>query len=421
MQRGSDGDPERADREVSAVTDLPHCTECGRSLTAGRCLRCDGRRWLRVVYGQFVQREIFVLTVLVGVTIAAFFVTRNVAASNDELRRQQAALWFEAGQEALQSGQVEPAVVTLRRAVSRDPENRDYRLALASALATSRLDDEAKRVLLILREAEPEDPETNVQFARIEARGEDADSARRYYESAIAGLWQPEDADERRAVRLELVDFLVAREERERALSQLLVLDANLPADQDVQVRVGRLFLSAGDPRQALDRFVSALDTDPDDGAALAGAGESAFELADYVAASRYLNAAPEDDRIVAELREISELVLASDPLEPRLRVSERSRRLLVMIEQATASLGICLADPSVAGRDSLEALQVETANFDAAVAEERRGDLRDLIDEGVDLVYRIERSIELRCSTPIMPLDRALLLIGRRHGFEES
>ena len=402
------------------MTDLLHCSECGWSLTAGRCLRCDGRRLLRVVYGEFVQREIFVLTVLVGVTIAAFFVTRNVAAGNDELRRQQAAQWFEAGQEALQSGRVEPAVVTLRRAVSRDPENREYRLALASALATSRLDDEAKRVLLILREAEPEDPETNVQFARIEARGADADTARRYYESAIASLWQPENAEERRTVRLELIDFLVARQERERALSQLLALDANLPADKDVEVQVGRLFLSAGDPRQALDRFVIALDTDPDDGPALAGAGESAFELADYEEARRYLNAAPEDDAVVAALREVSELVLASDPLEPRLRVSERSRRLLLMFEQARASLGICLADPSAGGRDSLEVLQAETIDFDAAVAEQRPGDLRDLIDEGVDLVYRIERSIELRCRTPITPLDRALLLIGRRNGFEQ-
>ena len=402
------------------MTDSPHCSECGRSLTAGRCLRCDGRRLLGVVYGEFVQREIFVLVVLVGVTIAAFVVTRNVAAGNDELRRQQAVLWFEAGQEALQSGSVEPAVMTLRRAVLRDPENREYRLALASALATSRLDDEAKRVLDILREAEPEDPETNVQFARIEARGADADTARRYYESAIAGLWQPEDAEERRTVRLELIDFLVARQERARALSQLLAMDANLPADKDVEVQVGRLFLSAGDPRQALDRFVSALDVDPESGPALAGAGESAFELGDYVEARRYLNAAPEDDEGVATLREVSEFVLESDPLEPRLAVSERSRRLLMMFEQATASLAICLADPSVGGRESLEVLQVETADFDAAVAEQRPGDLRDLIDEGVDLVYRIERSIELRCSTPITSLDRALLLIGRRHGFEQ-
>jgi tetratricopeptide (TPR) repeat protein len=185
-------------------------------------------------------------------------------------------------------------------------------------------------------------------------------------------------------------------------------------------VQVGRLFLSAGDPRQALDRFVSALDTDPDDGPALAGAGESAFELADYEEARRYFNAAPDEDEGVAALREVAELVLASDPLEPRLRVSERSRRLLLMFEQATASLDICLADPSVGGRDSLEALQIETADFDAAVAEERPTDLRDLIDEGVDLVYRVERSIEIRCSTPITPLDRALLLIGRRHGFEQ-
>ncbi len=402
------------------MTDSPHCSECGRSLTAGRCLRCDGRRLLGVVYGEFVQREIFVLVVLVGVTIAAFVVTRNVAVGNDELRRQQAVLWFEAGQEALQSGSVEPAVMTLRRAVLRDPENREYRLALASALATSGLDDEAKRVLLILREAEPEDPETNVQFARIEARGADADSARRYYESAIAGLWRPEDAEERRTVRLELIDFLVARQERERALSQLLALDANLPADKDVQVQVGRLFLSAGDPRQALDRFVSALDVDPEDGPALAGAGESAFELADYVEARRYLSAAPEDDEGAAALREVTELVLASDPLEPRLSVRARSERLLLAFERASASLAICLADPSVAGRDSLEMLQVEAVDFDAAVAEQRPGDLRDLIDEGVDLVYRIERSIELRCRTPITPLDRALLLIGRRHGFEQ-
>jgi tetratricopeptide (TPR) repeat protein len=374
-----------------------------------------------VVYGEFVQREIFVLVVLVGVTIAAFVVTRNVAAGNDELRRQQAAMSFEAGQEALQDGRVEPAVVTLRRAVSRDPENREYRLALASALATSRLDDEAKRVLEILREAEPEDPETNVQFARIEARGVDADTARRYYESAIAGLWRTEDAEERRAVRLELIDFLVARQERDRALSQLFALDDNLPAETGVQVQVGRLFLSAGDPRQALDRFMSAIDADPDHGPALAGAGESAFELADYVAARRFFNEAPDDEPYVVDLREVTELVLSSDPLEPRLSVRARSERLLLAFEQARASLDFCLADPVVAGRASLEELQAEGVEFDVAIAEQRNGDLRNLVDDGVDLVYRIERSIEQRCRTPITQLDRALLLIGRRHGFEQS
>ena len=404
------------------MNDTSHCPSCGRSLIAGFCVPCDGRRWSRFLYEEFLHREVVVLAVLVGVTVLAFLVTRNVAASNDDLRRQQAAMWFETAQDALQSGRLEPAVVTLRRAVSRDPENREYRLALAGALAASRLDDEAKRVLLILREAEPEDPETNLQFARIEARGPDADAARRYYESALAGLWRPERAEERRQVRLELIDFLLARGERDRALSELLAVDANLPADAAVQVQVGGLFLSAGDPRQALDRFVGALEADPDSEAAFAGAGESAFELGDYAGARRYLDAAPPDDGRLAELREVTELVLTGDPLEPRLSANERSRRLLAAFEQAMQTLEGCLADPSVAvdARVGLDALHAEALEFGVAVAAQRRGDLRTLIDDGVDLVYRVEQSIEGSCETPTMPLDRALLLIGRRHGFEQ-
>ena len=361
------------------------------------------------------------LAVLVGVTVVAFLVTRSVAANNDDLRRQQAALWFEAAQDALQSGRAEPAVVSLRRAVSRDPENRDYRLALANALAASRLNDEAKRVLLILREAEPEDAEANLQFARLEARGADADAARRYYESALAGLWRPESAEERREVRLELIDFLLARGERDRALSELLVVDANLPPDVTVQAQVGRLFLSAGAPRQALDRFVGALDTDSDDGPALAGAGEAAFALGDYAGARRYLDAAPPDDERVAELREVARLVLVSDPLEPRLAANERRRRLLVALEQATESLEVCLVGSMVDSRADLESIRTEALDFDAALAAERRGDVRDFIDDGVDLIYRIERAIEPRCRRLTTPLDRALLLIGRRRGFEEQ
>ena len=399
---------------------MSHCSLCGRPLTAGRCLPCDARQWFQFVYGEFVRREIVVLAILVGVTIVAFLVTRSVAAYNDDLRRQQAAMWFETAQEALQSGSLEPAVVTLRRAVSRDPENKEYRLALARALAESRLDDEAKRVLFILREAEPEEPETNLQFARIEARGSDADASRRYYESALAGLWQPERAVERRAVRLELIDFLLARGERDRALSELLVLDANLPADTAAQVQVGRLFLSAGDPRQALNRFAGALAADPDDGSALAGAGESAFALGDYARARRYLNAAPRDDERIAELREVTQFVLSGDPLAPRLAANERRRRLLAALKQATQTLEICLVGSVVDPRADLESLRTEAIDFEAAVAAQRRGDIRDLIDDGVDLIYRIERSIEPSCRSVTTSLDRALLLIGRLRGFEQ-
>lgn len=221
-------------------------------------------------------------------------------------------------------------------------------------------------------------------------------------------------------MRLELIDFFLARGERDRALSELLVMNVNLPADTVIQVQVGKLFLSAGDPRQALDRFVGALGEDPEHGPALAGAGESAFELGDYVGARRYLNAAPRDDERVAELREVAELVLVSDPLEPRLAASERRRRLLVALKEATRSLEVCLVGSLVAARTGLESIRTEALDFEAAVAAQPRGDVRDLVDDGVDLIYRIERSIEPSCRSLTTPLDRALLLIGRRRGFEQ-
>jgi hypothetical protein len=112
---------------------------------------------------------------LVGVTVASFFGTRAVAQSNEALHRRQAAAGFDAAQRASPGGNTETAVAGLRRAVLKDPENRRYRLALAQALAASHL-DEATRVLLALRDTQPEDPDTNLQLARLEARGSDADA-----------------------------------------------------------------------------------------------------------------------------------------------------------------------------------------------------------------------------------------------------
>ena len=104
---------------------------------------------------------------LVGVTVASFFGTRAVAQSHEALHRRQAAAGFDPAQRASPAGNTETAVAGLRRAVLKDPENRRYRLALAQALAASHL-DEATRVLLALRDTQPEDPDTNLQLARLE-------------------------------------------------------------------------------------------------------------------------------------------------------------------------------------------------------------------------------------------------------------
>jgi predicted Zn-dependent protease len=111
------------------------------------------------------------LTVLVGVTVGAFFATRVVAHSNEALHRRQAMSWFEAAQRASRAGNTATAAAGFRRAVLKDPENRRYRLAFAQALAANGLDGEATRVLLGLRDTQPEDADTNLQLARLEARG----------------------------------------------------------------------------------------------------------------------------------------------------------------------------------------------------------------------------------------------------------
>jgi hypothetical protein len=69
----------------------------------------------------------------------------------------------------------------------------------------------------------------------------------------------------------------------------------------------------------------------------------------------------------------------------------------------------------------SLEQLRDDARAFKSALDRPRRREPRDLVDDGVDLVYRIERAMEQSCGIPAAPLDRALLLIGRRHGLGEQ
>jgi tetratricopeptide (TPR) repeat protein len=204
-------------------------------------------------------------------------------------------------------------------------------------------------------------------------------------------------------------------------LSELLALTANLPPDSALQTRVGAMCLSAGDPRLALDHFSRAIDIDSKNERALAGAGQAAFQLADYSSALRYLNAAPKDEPRLAELREVARLVLQGDPLAARLRANERRQRLSAALQQAARRLDGCSNLPPGSANASLEPLRNELEEFQSERETARKGqDSRDAIDEGVDLAYRIERAAAQSCPLPPTPLDRALLLIGRRHGFGE-
>ena len=77
------------------------------------------------------------------------------------------------------------------------------------------------------------------------------------------------------------------------------------------QERWGGGFGPAGDPRGARERFSAALKLEPSNATALAGAGASAFALADYPRALRYLSLVPARTADVMAMQDLAELVLA--------------------------------------------------------------------------------------------------------------
>jgi len=383
---------------------------------ADRCLACDARRVSR-----FVHREVVVLVLLIGVTTGGFFATRAVARSNESLRHRQAAVWFSDAQRSMRTGRTDDAVTQLRHAVTKDSANNRYRLALAEALAAAGHDQEAKRVLLDIRDAQRDDPETNLQLARLEAGGLNIEGARRFYQTALADLWRPDQAGERRRVRIELVEFLLAHGEKARALSELLLLDANVrPLDRRAQTHIGRMFLAAGDPRQALECFQPVIRQHPDDGAALTGAGEAAFKLADYSRALRYLSVASNLDESLTDLREVSRFAVNVDPLAPRLGSGERRRRLEIGLDQVSQRIETCLSSTPRNGVDDLEQLRSRLDNLQVTLRRSGRSS-RDLVEDGAEVVYGAERAVQQACALPPTPLDRALLLIGEKHGLAEQ
>ncbi len=391
------------------MADSDSCARCGGPLVDAHCQACE-----RKSESTFVHREIVVLVVLSTLVAVGFVLTRAAAGANRAHRLRDAAAWYDAGERYLAGGQTEPAIRALRRATAIDRDSRTYRLALAGGLAADRQDDAARQVLLGVRESSPEDPEVNVRLARLEARHDDLTGTVRYYQNAVYGSWGGDQGDARRQVRIEMIRYLLAHQQRGRALSELLVLSGNLPDDVQSQTEAGQLFLEAGDPRRGLDRFRQALRIDPKNAAALAGAGEAAFEVGDYASAQRYLRAVEPASSHTLELRAVADLVLTRDPLRPGLALRQRQERVMVGFRRALEVLDEC-ARRQPANSGALESLRAEASGLEPELALKRVRRTPESIDAGLNLIYRIEQRTAETCGQG-SAFDRALLLIGRRH-----
>jgi tetratricopeptide (TPR) repeat protein len=350
-----------------------------------------------------VQREVVLVVVLAAAAVVLFGATRSLAEWTEATAAETAATWFERGQALVEAGKLDEGIVALRRAVARERLDADYVLALVRALSDpSQGEDaraEARRLLLQLREREPDRPEINFRLARLAAASGDVDEATRYYNHAIYGLEPDNPEFDRRRIRVELATLLLAHGERDRALGELFALTADVPDVAADRLELGRLFLRAGDARSALAQFTGALRVESQNASASAGAGEAALALGSFPQAERYLQQAirqgatdPDLEAKLATVRQVRSL----SPLAAGLVSSERVRRLRGGLDWAAGRIRGCAGEPAAGEPAADDPIVVELTSF-------RRQSLAtlretDTLTEGVALIARAIEEIRRRC-----------------------
>jgi tetratricopeptide (TPR) repeat protein len=396
------------------------CPRCGQLIPIGHeecpfCAKPQG--WWTV------QRE----TILVGsvVALVILFGFTGVAANLYHSQQKELAQeWFARGEADLKGGHADSALEDFRTALAYSPETSLYRLRLAQALVAANRPDEARSHLLTLWRDEPGNSTVNLELARLAAGRGDTTDALRYFHNAIYGVWQSHPEEQRLQTRLELSQYLLQKNEKAQAQSELIALAVELPRDADLYTKVADMFRKAGDRNRALNANRQALAIDSHEDAALAGAGETAFEMGDYQTAVNYLEravrvrAASDADK---EQLSTARLVLNLDPMAPRLSRAEADQRTLHAYEFATGRLDDCLKTRGLnphpdQPQDDLQKLSLQA---DKLSAEAKPAALRqnpDLRVNLMDFVFSIEETTAKECGAPTSA-DLALLLIGRKHG----
>jgi len=361
----------------------------------------------------YVTREPVILALLSALAVAFFLI---VTVLSHIYHAQQSSLgnrWFTRGVADLKGKRFEPAIAEFRTALLYSRDNYSYQLNLAEALIGGKRTTEAYSYLVNLWEREPENGLVNLELARIAAQEGQTEAALRYYHNAIYATWPGDQELERRDTRLELIEFLLRINAKTQAQSELIALAANLADDPSQQARVGDLFVQAQDYEHALAEYRLSLKSERHNPAALAGAGQAAFELGRYPLAQRYLQAAvaanPSDTQSAARLR-TTELVLEMDPFRRQLSVARRNR----IVMDAFAAAGQRLKSCSALG-GSQQNLAESWSKMKTQITERGLRRDPDLVEEAMDLVFRIERQTSAACGEPA-GTDMALLLIAKLH-----
>ena len=369
-----------------------------------------------------LNKEILLLVALALGASGVFVFTRRVAARERQLEAKIAAIWFERGVKYMDAGETDKAIQAFRNATANMADNDEYVLALANALSAENHDAEAEQFLLRLRESDPENPQININLARLEAKQGKIQEAVHYYQNALYGQWPENEANQRRQLRIELVRFLLAHGQLDLATSELLILQARTPDTAPAHIEIAKLFAEAGDKQRAMQEYSQAARLDSNNVEALTGAGEMSFQLGDYAKAEQYLKAALEanpDSPKTQQLLSLAEMVRSKDPLLPHLPKAERQDRLLADFNLSMKRLDSCLSQMAGStASNELESLKSQALDVQPKLSDRTHPPDSDAVRSAVALIFKMEQSASGHCGEPSVE-DEALLLIGRQHNGE--
>jgi len=366
----------------------------------------------------YLRREPLILALLSALAVLSFL---GVSGLSRIYHAQRAALgnrWVNRGEADLKAHRYELAVNEFRTALLYSRDNYTYQLDLAEALIGLKKTNEAYAYLVNLWEREPENGLVNLELARIAVQRGNTERALRYYHNAIYAIWPGDQELPRRNARLELIQYLLSINAKMQAQAELIALAENLGDDPATHAGVGDLFMQAQDYEHALNEYRQSLKLNRHNPAAMAGAGQAAFELGRYDLAQRYLEAAvaanPNDVQS-GELLKTTELVLRMDPFRRQIPVEQRHQIVIQAFNAAGERLKSCTAVDSSASAASQQGLAEKWASMKPQITEEGLRRNPDRVEQAMNLVFDIERQASAVCAPPT-GVDLALFLISKLH-----
>jgi tetratricopeptide (TPR) repeat protein len=356
--------------------------------------------------------------------ILLFIFTTFLARAYRTKEASLAIRWSTRGDANLKAGMLDSALEDYRSALLYDPDNFEDQLHLAQALAGENHNEEATGYLLNLLAKTPNNGEVNLELARLAAKDNRTSDATGYYHAAIYGVWTNDTLQAHIQARIELVDYLLALEEKPQALAEIIELTTQVSAEDTPQlISAGNLLLRGGSPERAVHEFQLALRNKPKDSQALLGAGRSEYEIGNYPEAVTYLfraKAADPNNTEIQNLLEDARAIVEVDPFLNGLTETEKVDRVAQNFEIALDNLRDCAQEQGVdvaegnANSPLASAYSAADKNRAPWSAAKLRQD-PDQIETVMQSVFNLENLAQKTCGDPQMGPNLGLLLIEKQ------